>query len=200
MIVRMLVLTVHVGHSSIQQPSVNTRNVTQRIDTNAVYPGATQGLFHPQALNPSAIPLGQDDEVDMNSPFTLPAAATNPQLTVSPRVIQYPSGMTRQQEMGNTSRVLAPVVEATHTGAVDSTSSRSVSVQSSSISDPNTVSLQSHPTIPVAFPVQSVKGYDDKFSNVSQLPLSLPLITPPPLLSPPPVSHTDSHGLCNSNL
>ena len=186
----MLVLTV--GHSSVQQPSVKARNVAQRIDTGLVNPGSTQGLMHSQAFNPSAMLFGQDDKVDMRSlynPYTLPMAATSPQLTVSPRVIQYPSGMTRQQVMGNTSRAVAPVVEATHTGPFDNTTGHSVSLQSSPISNPNSVRLYGHSTNPVAAPVQSVEGYEHKFSNVSWIP------PPPP---PPPVSHTDSHGLCNN--
>ena len=198
----MFVITV--GHSSMQQPSMNTRNVPQRIDTGSVYPGSSQGLMHPLTLNPSAMLFGQDDRVDMRSlysPYTLSTAVTNSQLTVSPRVIQYPSGMTRQQVMGNTSRAVAPVVEATHTGVVDNTTGHSVSLQSSPISNPNSVRLYSHSTNPVVAPVQSVEGYEHKFSNVSQLPPKplLPTVLPPVLLSPP-VSHTDGHGLCNSNL
>ena len=203
----MLVTTV--GHSSIQQPSMNTRNVLQRIDTGLVYPGSSQGQMHPQALNPSAMLSGQEDRVDMRSlysPCTLPAAATNSQLTGSPRVIQYPSGMTRQQVIGNTSRAVAPVVEATHTGAVHNTTGHLVSLQSSPISNPNSVSLYGHSTNPVVDLVQSVEGYEHKFSNVSQLPPKslMPLPSHPQsfaiLPPPPPVSHTDGHGLCNSNL
>ena len=204
----MLVLTI--GHSSIQQPSMKARNVAQRINTGPVNPGSTQGPMHSQAFNPSARLLGQDDGVDRRSlynPYTLPAAATDPQLTGSPRVIQYPSGMTRQQVMGNTSRAVAPVVEATHTGVVDNTTGHSVSLQSSSISNPNIVSFYGHSTNPVVDPVQSVEGYEHKFSNLSRLPPKSLMPQPshlqpftPLVLSPPapPVSHTNVHGLCNS--
>ena len=194
----------------MQQFSMNARNVPQRIDTGPVYPGSSQGLMYPQALNPSAMLFGQEDRVDtrsLYSPYTLPVAATNSQLTVSPSVIQYPSGMTRQQVMGNTSRAVAAVVEATHTGAVHNTTGHLVSLQSSSISNPNSVSSYGHSTNPVAAPVQSVEGYEDKFSNVSRLPPKplIPLLSPlliepftlgvPPSPPVPPVSHTDGHGL-----
>ena len=196
-----------VGHSSMQQPSIYPRNVTQRIDTDPRDHVITQGQMYPQTFNQPAM-FGQDNRVDprpLYSPYTVLGAGTNPQLTssksVNPGRIQYPSGMPQQQIMGmpsnyssymvpgsgtnlqlsnsmgsypeiiqypsgmpqhqilgmpsNTSKGrMVPTNRRTpHVGAADNTSSRSVSFQSSSISDPNNVSLYSHSTNPAAVSV-----------------------------------------------
>ena len=148
----------------MQQPSIYSRNVTQRIDTDPRDHVITQGQMYPQIFNQPAV-FGQDNRVDprpLYCPNTVLGAGTNPQLTssksVNPGVIRYPSGTPQQQIMGmssNTSRGrMAPTNRgAPYIGPADNTSSRSVSFQSSSISNPNNVSLYSHPTDPTAAPV-----------------------------------------------
>ena len=194
----MLVLTV--GHSSIQQPSIYSRNVTQRIDTDPIYPVITQGHMYSQAFYQPAM-LGQHYGVNprpLYNPYTLPGvstkplysppvaqgAATNPQLisskSVYPGVFQYPSGMSQQQIMGmssNTSRarVVPTNMGAPHIRSADNTNS--ISFQSSSISNPNDVSLYSHSSNSVAGPPQLV------YENLNNPSSSLRLI--PSLLLPP---------------
>ena len=184
----MLMLTV--GHSSIQQPSIYSSDVTQRIDTDPIYPAITQGQMYSQAFYQPAM-LGQYYGMDPRSsynPYKLPGVSTqpfysssvvprvgtNPQLisskSVYPGMIQYPSGMSQQQIMGmssNTSRarVVPTNMGVPHIGPADS---RSVSFQSSSISNPNDVSLYSHSTNPAAGPPQLV------YENVNNPSSSLP--------------------------
>ena len=198
----MLVLTV--GHSSMQQPSIYSRDVTQRIDTDPIYPAITQGHMYSQAFYQPAM-LGQNYGVNprplynpyklpgvstkpLYSPSAVPVAGTNPQLisskSVYPGVFQYPSGMSQQQIMGmssNTSRarVVPTNMEAPHIGPADNTNGGSISFQSSSISNPNDVSLYSHSSNPVAGPPQLLYG------NLSNASSSLP---PPPLPPSSPVS------------
>ena len=92
-----------VGHSSIQQPSIYPRNVTQRIDTDPRDHVITQGQMYPQAFNQPAM-FGEDKRVDprpLYSPHTVLGVGTNPQLSSSKSVYsgvtQYPSGMPQQQ-------------------------------------------------------------------------------------------------------
>ena len=148
----------------MQQHSIYPRNVTQRIGTDPRDHVITQGQMYPQAFNQPAM-VGQDNRVDprpLYSPLTLLGAGTNPQLSSSksvyPGVTQYPSGMPQQQIMGmssNTSRgrMVPPNRGAPYIGATDNTNSRSVSFQSSSISNPNNVNLYSHSTNPASVPV-----------------------------------------------
>ena len=148
----------------MQQPSIYPRNVTQRIDTDPRDHVITQGQMYPQAFNQPAM-FGEGKRVDprpLYSPYTVLGAGTNPQLSssksVHPGVTQYPSGMPQQQIMGmssNTSRGrMVPTNRgAPYIGAVDNTNSRSVSFQSSSISNPNNVNLYSHSTNPATVPV-----------------------------------------------
>ena len=150
----------------MQQPSIYPRNVTQRIDIDPRDHVITQGQMYPQAFNQPAM-FGEDKRVDprpLYSPCTVLGTSTNPQLssnkTLHPGVIQCPSGMPQQQIMRispNTSkgRMVPTDREAPYIGAADNTSSCSVSFQSSSISNPNNVSLYSNSTKcnPVAIPV-----------------------------------------------
>ena len=148
----------------MQQPSIYSRNVTQRIDTDPRGHVITQGQMYQQTFNQPAM-FGQDNRVDprpLYSPYTVLGAGTNPQLTssksVNPGVIRYPSGMPQQQIMGmssNTSRgrMVPSNRGAPYIGPADNTSSRSVSFQSSSVSNPNNVSLYSHSTNPTVVPV-----------------------------------------------
>ena len=152
----------------MQQPSIYSRNVTQRIDTDPRDHVITQGQMYQQTFNQPAM-FDQDNRVDprpLYSPNTVLGAGTNPQLTssksVNPGVIRYPSGMPQQQIMGmssNTSRgrMVPSNRGAPYIGPADNTSSRSVSFQSSFVSNPNIVSLYSHPTNPTAVPVLSIE-------------------------------------------
>ena len=193
----MLMLTV--GDSSMQQPSIYSRDVTQKIDTDSIYPVITQGHMYSQAFYQPAM-LGQDNRVDprplynpyklpgvstkpLYSPSAVPAVSTNPQLisseSVYPGVLQYPSGMSQQQIMGmssNTSRarVVPTNMGAPHIGPADNTNS--ISFQSSSISNPNDVSLYSHSSNPVAGSPQLV------YENLNNPSSSLPSPTLAPLL------------------
>ena len=173
-----------VGHSSIQQPSMYTRNATRAIYTDPTDPVITEGQMYPQAYN-QAVMFGQDKRVDprsLYSPYTLPGADTNPQLTSSKSV--HPSNTSR-------ARVVPPNMGASYIGAADNTASCSVSFQSSSISDPNNVSsLYRHSTHPAAAPVQladeNVNRTNSPLHTTLSLPLSLPLSLlrlPPPLVS-----------------
>ena len=183
----MLVLTV--GHSSIQQPSIYSRDVTHRINTDPVYPVITQGHMYSQAFYHPAM-LGQYYGVNprpLYNPYELPGvstkplyspsaaqgAGTNPQLisskSVYPGMIQYPSGMSQQQIMGmssNTSRarVVPTNMGAPHIGPADS---GLISFQSSSISNPNDVRSYSHSSNPVAGPSHLV--YENLNSPSSSL-------------------------------
>ena len=203
----MLVLTV--GHSSIQQPSIYSRDVTQRIDTDPIYPVITQGHMYSQAFYQPAM-LGQYYGMDprplynpyklpgvstkpLYSPSAVPGVGTNPQLisskSVYPGVIQYPSGMSQQQIMGmssNTSRarVVPTNMRAPHIRPADS---HSVSFQSSSISNPNDVSLYSHSSNPVAGPPQLV--YENLNNPSSSL---LPPSSPPSFFSAVSLIYCDS--------
>ena len=174
----MLVLTV--GHSSIQQPSIYSRDATQRIDTDPIYPVITQGHMYSQAFYHPAM-LGQDYRADPRSlygTYGVPEVGTNPQLISSksvyhPGVIQYPSGMSQQQIMGmssNTSgaRVVPTNMGAPHTGPADNTNGGSISFQSSSISNPNNVGLHGHSSNSVAGPPQLV--YENLNSHSRSVP------------------------------
>ena len=115
----MIVLTV--GHSSMQQPSIYPRNVTERIDTDPRGYVITQGQMYPQAFNQSAM-FGQDKRVDprpLYSPHTVLGAGTNPQLgsskSVYSGVTRYPSGMPQQQIMGLSSNYSPYMVPGTGT-------------------------------------------------------------------------------------
>ena len=189
----------------MQQPSVYSRNVTQRIDTDTDPRDhvITQGQMYPLTFSQPAM-FGQDNRVDprpLYSPYTVLGAGTNPQLTsskrVNPGMIRYPSGMPQQQMMGMSSNYSPYMVPGTGTnpqwsnnmgshpgvnqypsgmpqqqimgmpsntsggrmvptnrgapniGAADNTSSRSVSFQSSSTSNPNNMNLYSHSTNPI---------------------------------------------------
>ena len=187
----MLVLTL--GHSSIQQSSIYTRNVTQRIDTDPTDPVITQGLMYPQAFNQSAM-LSQEDPLHRVRPHSIPDSVTIPQLTSSERnvylgMIQYPLGKSKQQIMemsSNASRTrMLPLNRgASYIRVADNTSSQSVSSQSSSISNPNNVSsLYSHSTYPAPATVQLT---DENMNRTSSplhrglLPSFIPLPPPPP--------------------
>ena len=220
-----------IGHSSMQQPSIYPRNVTQRIDTGPRDYVITQGQMYPQMFNQPAM-FGQDNRVDprpLYSPYTVLNAGTSPQLTSSKSVnpgriqyplgapqqqimgmssnyspymvpgtgtnpqlnnsmgsypgwIQYPSGMPQQQIMGmpsNTSRgrMVPTNRRAPHVGAADNTSSRSVSFQSSSISNPNNVSLHSRSTNPTAAPVQLIDTRDLSPSSPKIFPIVSPSVS-----------------------
>ena len=118
----------------------------------------------------------------------VPGTGTNPQLSNSLgnylEMMQNPSGMPQQQIMGmssNTSRgrmVLtnrgAPYIEAT-----DNTNRRSVSFQSSSISNPNNVNLYSHSTNPATVPVC------ESSQPITQFLPSSPSYSPSSSSSPP---------------
>ena len=148
----------------MQQPSIYLGNVTQRIDNDPRDHVITQGQMYPQAVNQATM-FGEDKRVDprpLYSPYTVLGAGTNPHLSSSKSVypggIQYPSGMPQQQIMGmssNTSRGrMVPTNRgAPYIGTTDNTNSRSVSFQSSSISNPNNVNLYSHSTNPAVVPV-----------------------------------------------
>ena len=127
----------------------------QLSSSKSVYPGVTQ--------YPSGMPQQQIMRMSSNySPYMVPGTGTNPQLSNSLSnylgMMQNPSGMPQQQIMGmssNTSRGrMVPTNRgAPYIGATDNTNSRSVSFQSSSISNPNNVNLYSHSTNPAAVPV-----------------------------------------------
>ena len=214
-----------VGHSSMQQPSIYPRSITQRIDTDPRDHVITQGQMYPQAFNQPAMFGGEDNRVDprpLYSPYTVVGGGTNPQLSSSkivyPGVTQYPSAIPQQQIMGISSNYSPYMVPGTGTtpqlsnnldnylrmmqnpsgmpqqqimgmssnatrgrmvptnrgasyiGATDNTSSRSVSFQSSSISNPNNVNLYSHSTNPAAVPVCESSRLITQF--VPSLPLS----------------------------
>ena len=115
-----------VGHSSIQQPSIYPRNVTQRIDTDSRDHVITQRQMYPQAFNQPAM-FGEDKRVDprpLYNPYTVLGAGINPQLSSSkniyPGVTQYPSGMPQQQIMGMSSNYSPYMVPGTGTNPVHS--------------------------------------------------------------------------------
>ena len=124
----------------------------QLTSSKSVHPGVIQ--------YPSGMPQQQIMGMPSNySPYMVAGTSTDLQLSNSmgsyPGVIQYPSGMPQQQIMGmssNTSRGrMVPTNRGVpHIGAADNASSHSVSFQSSSISNPNNVSLYSHSTNPLA--------------------------------------------------
>ena len=123
--------------------------------SKSVYPGVTQ--------YPSGIPQQQIMGMSSNySPYMVPGTDTKPQLSNSLGnylgMMQNPSGMPQQQIMGmssNTSRGrMVPTNRgAPYIGATYNTNSRSVSFQSSSISNLNNVNLYSHSTSAAAAPV-----------------------------------------------
>ena len=124
--------------------------------------GTNPQLTSSKNINPGRIqyPLGVPQQQIMGmssnySPYMVPGTGINPQLSNSMGSYPgwYPSGMPQQQIMGmssNTSRGrMVPTNRgAPYIGPADNTSSRSVSFQSSSISNPNNVSLYSHSTNP----------------------------------------------------
>ena len=121
------------------------------------------------------------------SPYMVSGTGTNPQWSNSmgsyPGMIQYPSGMPQQQVTGMSSnssrgRMVPTNRRAPHVGAADNISSHSVSFQSSSISNPNNVSLYSCSTNPTTAPVQLIDTRD--------IPPSPP--KPFPTVKPSPVS------------
>ena len=105
---------------------------------------------------PSGVPQQQIMGMPSNySPYMVPGTGTNPQLSNSMGSYPgwYPSGMPQQQIMGMPSnasrgRMVPTNRGAPYIGPADNTSSHSVSFQSSSVSNPNNVSLYSHPTSP----------------------------------------------------
>ena len=186
----MFVLTL--GHSSIQQPSIYSRDVTQRIDTDPICPVITQGHMYSQAFYQPAM-LGQYHGLNprplynsyklpgvstkpLYSPSAAPGVGTNPQLisskSVYPGVFQYPSGMSQQQIMGMSSNTSRARVVPTNIGALNigPADSHSISFQSSFFNNPNDVSLYSHSTNPVAGPPQLV--YENLNNPSSSLPPS----------------------------
>ena len=105
----------------MQQPSIYSRNVTQRIDTDPRDHVITQGQMYPLTFNQPAM-FSQDNRVDprpLYSPYTVLGAGTNPQLTSSksiyPGMIRYPSGMPQQQMMGMSSNCSPYMVPSTGT-------------------------------------------------------------------------------------
>ena len=139
--------------------------------------------------NPSGMPQQQIMGMSSNySPYMVPGTGTNPQLSNSLGnylgMMQNPSGMPQQQIMGmssNTSRGrMVPTNRgAPYIGATDNTNSRSVSFQSSSISNPNNVNLYSHSTNPAAVPVCESSQPIHKF-----LPRPRPRRPPPVIINP----------------
>ena len=163
-----------VGHSSIPQLSMYARSVAQGFILDPA-------ITHPQALNHPAM-FGLDNRVgpgSMYSPYTLPSASSE---VAYPGVIQYPSEMSQQQIMRNSSNTSSAGMVprntgAPHIGAADNTTRHSVSFQSSSISNPNNVSsLYSYSTNPTTAPVQ----FTDENENRSNSPSYTPIIPQPP--------------------
>ena len=182
-----VVLTL--DHSSIQQPSIYTRNITQRVDTDPTDPVITQGQMYPQAFNQSAM-LSQEGPLHRVRPHSIPDSVTIPQLTSSERslypvMIQYPLGKYKQQIMemsSNASRTrMLPLNRgASYIRVADNTSSQSVSSQSSFTSNPNNVSsLYSHSTYPAPATVQLTDENMNKTSSPLHRGLLSSFLLPP---------------------
>ena len=114
-----------------------------------------QGQMYPQALNHQPAMFGQDNRVNQMPLYNASMGiGTNPQLSNTmgnyPGMIQYRSGIPQQQIMGipsnmnNTNGVRMALVYTE--GAANDTNIHPVSFQSTSISNPNNVSLYSHST------------------------------------------------------
>ena len=150
-----------------------------------MYPSITQGHMYSQASYQPAM-LAQDYRVNPRSlygTYRVPGVGTNPQLisseSVYPGVVQYPSEMSQQQIMGMSSNTSRARVVPTNTGAphIRPADCGSISSQSSSISNPNDVSLYSHSSNPVARPPQLV--YENLTNSIITLPPRQ--LLPPPL-------------------
>ena len=129
--------------------------------------GTNPQLTSSKSVNPGRIryPSGMPQQQIMGmpsnySPYMVPGTGTSPPLSNSMGSYPgwYPSGMPQQQVMGMSSNTSRGRMVRTNRGApyiepADNTSSHSVSFQSSSISNPNNVSLYSHSTNPATTPV-----------------------------------------------
>ena len=148
-----------VGHSSMQQPSIYPRNVTQRIDTDPRDHVITQRQMYPQTFNQPAT-FNQSYRVDprpLYSPYMVLGADTSPQLTssksVNPGVIRYPSGVPQQQIMGMSSNYSPYMIPGTGTNP--------------QLSD----SMGSYPGwYPSGMPQQQIMGMSSKTSRGRMVP------------------------------